>query len=73
LSGPLALAYVAPGVLNLHLTEVDESLDLTHTFPDSGHSLSFKLSLSQGSPRHGRVRRPDLCVRRTVQTRGQQF
>jgi outer membrane receptor protein involved in Fe transport len=49
LSGPLALAYVAPGVLNLHLTEVDESLDLTHTFPDSGHSLSFKLSLSQGS------------------------
>jgi outer membrane receptor protein involved in Fe transport len=49
LSGPLALAYDAPGVLGLHLTEVAESLGLTHTFPDSGHSLSFKLSVSQDS------------------------
>jgi outer membrane receptor protein involved in Fe transport len=49
LSGPLALDYDAPGVLNLHLTEVDGSLGFTHTFPDSGHSLSFKLSVSQGS------------------------
>jgi len=49
LSGPLALAYDSPGVFDGHLTEVDESLGLTHTFPDSGHSLSFKLSVSQAS------------------------
>ncbi len=48
-SGPLALAYAAPGALVFHLTEVAESLALTHSFPDSGHSLSFKLSVSQGS------------------------
>jgi outer membrane receptor protein involved in Fe transport len=49
LSGPLALDYDAPGIFDGHLTEVDESLGLTHTFPDSGHSLAFKLSASQGS------------------------
>jgi outer membrane receptor protein involved in Fe transport len=48
LTGPLALAYDSSGFVHLHLTEVSESLGLTHTFPDSGHSLSFKLSLSQG-------------------------
>ncbi len=48
LSGPLALAYDSPGLFDGHLTEVDESLGLTHSFPDSGHSLSFKLSVTQG-------------------------
>jgi outer membrane receptor protein involved in Fe transport len=49
LSGPLALSYESPGFFDGHLTSVSESLGLTHSFPDSGHSLSFKLSVSQGS------------------------
>jgi outer membrane receptor protein involved in Fe transport len=49
LSGPLALDYDAPGIFDGHLTSVSESLGLTHSFPDSGHSLSAKLSISQAS------------------------
>jgi outer membrane receptor protein involved in Fe transport len=49
LSGPLALDYDAPGIFDGHLTSVSESLGLTHSFPDSGRSLSFKLSVSQAS------------------------
>jgi len=49
LSGPLALAYDGPGLFDGHLTELDESLGLTHAFAESGHSLSFKLSVSQAS------------------------
>lgn len=48
ISGPLALDYQAPGFTYTFLTSSSESVGLTRTLPGEGHSLSAKLTVSQG-------------------------
>ncbi len=47
-SGPLALAYLAPGFNHNVYASTSESVGLTRTLPGDGHNLSVKLSVSQG-------------------------